>query len=86
MLKFILASESPRRKALLEQIGIKFDVVIPDIDENINEATPDKLVSRLSQMKAESVCKSNKTDIVIAADTVVCLSDGRVLNLSLIHI
>ena len=55
MLKFILASESPRRKALLEQIGIKFDVVIPDIDENINEATPDKLVSRLSQMKAESV-------------------------------
>ena len=36
-MKFILASKSPRRKELLEQTGISFEVMVSDADENIKE-------------------------------------------------
>ncbi len=54
--KFILASSSPRRKEILSKMGIEFEVVPSDFNENtIFERTPEKLVKKLSQEKANCV-------------------------------
>ena len=82
MKKIILSSASPRRKELLEQIGVKFDIIVSDIDENINEdIEPRELVKKLALMKAKSVYDSvrDKDIVVIGADTVV-VHDGRVIG------
>lgn len=72
----ILASGSPRRKKLLEQIGLKFDVVPADIDEDdINEQDPAKFVMELARRKAKHVAKFNTDKIVIGSDTTVYLNE-----------
>ena len=77
----ILASQSPRRRELLERMGVEFRVVTPDIDEHMErELPPDELVRRISAEKARAVAAQTGPDaIVIAADTVVAL-DGAVLG------
>ena len=77
----ILASQSPRRRELLERMGVEFRVVTPDIDEHMErELPPDELVRRISAEKARAVAAQAGPDaIVIAADTVVAL-DGAVLG------
>ena len=75
--KIILASSSPRRKQLLEGIGVSFDVHSADIDEFISETeSPEEAVSRLAHEKAECVSLVFSERIVLAADTVVVLEDG----------
>ena len=55
-IRWILASASPRRKELLTQIGLDFEVMVSEADENIKEElAPDELVKRLSEIKAEAV-------------------------------
>ncbi len=77
--KIILASASPRRKELLEQIGIPFSVITADIDENISESDPKAYVMTLSYNKAYNIAASNEGSIVIGADTVV-VCDGIILG------
>lgn len=80
MKQIILASESPRRKALLEKIGLKFKVVKSDYKEKIDPSlSPHALAKKLSLGKAESVAKKYKNAIIIAADTFVVL-DGRIIG------
>ena len=68
----ILASASPRRKMLLESLGLPFTVSIPDIDESrLPGESPVELCVRLSLLKAEAVQRKYPSDIVIAADTIV---------------
>ena len=76
----ILASGSPRRKELLKLAGLENFIVAPtEVDETIEEgATPDEVVRRLSQRKAAGA-DFPSCDIVIAADTVVCIDD-RILG------
>lgn len=78
----ILASQSPRRKELLNQMGLKgFKVTSPDVDEDIDENMhPSLMVEELSLRKAKAVAAHADSDaIVIAADTVVAL-EGTVLG------
>lgn len=77
MPKLILASASPRRKALLSQLGFDFDVVVSNIDECcLPGELPRTYVARLAQEKALSVKNSIETDvIVLGADTIVVLDD-----------
>ena len=78
----ILASQSPRRRELLERMGLTgFRVISPDVDENLGEELPPaELVSRLSRRKAGAVAAQAGPDtLVIAADTVVAL-EGAVLG------
>ncbi len=78
-MKWILASQSPRRKALLELFGIPFTVCAADIDETMDPAAlPYDEVARLSREKALAVA-ADFEDIVIAADTVV-VCKGAVLG------
>lgn len=81
-MKIILASQSPRRKELLERMGIKdFETISPNVDESaFHGLPPEELVRRLSAEKAAAVAgKVGKDAIVIAADTVVAL-EGAVLG------
>jgi septum formation protein len=71
--RLILASASPRRKALLEQIQITPDkIVAPDIDETPRKAElPRDHALRLAEEKARAVAEKNKDCFILAADTVV---------------
>ncbi|MBM4234944.1 MAG: septum formation inhibitor Maf [Firmicutes bacterium] len=72
MKKLILASASPRRAELLRQVGIPFNLVIPEICEQVSEQlTPEELVSTLARKKAESVVATVDRGLVLAADTLV---------------
>lgn len=74
-LPLILASASPRRLSLLEQVGIKPSQVIPaDIDETpLKQEKPSELAQRLAEEKAKAVAKTHadKNAFILAADTVV---------------
>jgi len=74
--RIVLASASPRRKELLGQLGIEFEVCVSDVDENIAETTPNRLVEELSARKAEAVFRQIDGDVlVIGADTIVALEE-----------
>ncbi len=80
MKKLILASASPRRKALLEQIGLVFDVVPSDVPESFPAETPPRdSAGKLAVRKAAQIADRTASGIVIGADTVVVL-DGRPLG------
>ena len=78
----ILASQSPRRRELLTQMGLKgFKVTSPDVDEDVDENLhPSLVVEELSLRKARAVAaNADEDDLIIAADTVVAL-EGTVLG------
>ncbi len=92
--KIILASASPRRRELLTQIGLDFDVVVSETEEKITSTEPAKVVEELSAQKAEAVwgwmhlqtdadslekIAATQDYIVIGADTVVAC-DGKILG------
>ncbi|MBL0332397.1 MAG: septum formation protein Maf [Chlorobiota bacterium] len=78
--KIILASGSPRRMQLLKQIGIVFEVEIPQSDESIIVGeSPSELVMRLSKLKATEIANKLVTGIIIGSDTIVVL-EGDVLG------
>lgn len=80
MKRIILASASPRRKELLTQVGIKFEVIPSSVDEHCIETTPSKMVEILALQKAREVSKNLDGDyIVIGSDTVVA-KDGRIFG------
>jgi septum formation protein len=71
MKTIILASASPRRKELLEKIGLKFEVDASDCEEEINAGLdPHELARQLAIKKAKSVAARHKNAIIIAADTI----------------
>ena len=75
----ILASGSPRRRALLDMVGISYEVCIPDIEENTDKTVPSDIVMDLSLQKALSVAPKYPGKAVLAADTIVEI-DGRILG------
>ncbi len=77
-LAIILASASPRRKAILEMLGTKDLKVMPAKGEEIvpPDAGPAETVESLSRAKALEVAKKcSQSDVIIAADTIVWLED-----------
>ena len=78
-MKIVLASGSPRRKELLKQVGIEYEVITADCDEDTEEADPAKVVKELSYRKASAVLPKVKDAIVIGADTVVAY-EGEILG------
>jgi len=68
----ILASSSPRRKKILEKLGYKFDIKIPNIDEdNINNLNPVDYVIDVSMRKGLKIHQKCPTDYVISGDTII---------------
>ena len=80
-MRIILASQSPRRRELLERMGLSpFDVIPARGEERADPAlSPARLVEALSRQKAAEVAAAHPEALVIAADTVVSI-DGLVLG------
>lgn len=79
-MRIILASGSPRRRELLDQIGLSYEVIVSDIQETITAARPGEIVEELSGQKAfavlDSLPNSLEEIVVIGADTVVAAADS----------
>jgi len=77
---FILASGSPRRKELLDTLGIPFEVFVSDVDESFpTNLGPEQVPGLLSLRKAQAVAIERPDSLILASDTVVVL-DGSILN------
>ena len=79
-IKIILASASPRRKELLTQIGVKFEIMISDKETDIDSSNPVKACEKQAMQKAldieeKAALKYKEDYIIIAADTIVALED-----------
>ena len=77
-MRYILASKSPRRREILSNIGVEFDVVTADTDETSDLRDPIALCEELAVRKAEAVRvvlaergELSAEDVIIASDTVV---------------
>ena len=66
----ILASGSPRRKEILDTMGLEFSVDVSDADESF-AGTPKEMVLELSRRKAQAVASRHSGAIILAADTLV---------------
>ena len=81
MPRVILASQSPRRRQLLGQIGLQnFELLSPDADESYDSKLhPEEIVSVLSRRKAEAAAQllGDPAAVIIAADTMVFLDQLR---------
>lgn len=80
MKHYILASGSPRRKELLEQVNLSFQVRVSDCEETITKNIPCEIVMELSSQKAQAVATlltpEEKEDcVLIGADTIVAIGD-----------
>ncbi|ACL76893.1 Maf family protein [Ruminiclostridium cellulolyticum] len=77
MRNIVLASSSPRRKDLLEQIKLPFEIIPSDIEENISElsGTPAKKAEQLSYQKARDVADKVQKGLILGADTIVVIDD-----------
>ncbi len=75
----VLASSSPRRRELLSQLGVSFQILDLEIDESkLTDETPDALVQRLAVLKAETgrgLLAKVGADLVLGADTIVVLGN-----------
>ena len=73
----ILASASPRRAEILQQLGVSFSVIPADIDESTKATElPNVYVRRIALYKAETICAANgRAFPVLAADTAVAIDD-----------
>jgi len=81
-MRIILASSSPRRRELLAQAGIDFEIMPPDVDEAAfvtDGIAPDALVAELSKQKARRIAADIDGAAVIGADTIVYLG-GEILG------
>lgn len=85
-MKYILASKSPRRREILETLGLSFEVVTADTDESSDERDPHRLVEILSERKGLAVRdrlrdagRDLSDTLIISSDTVVAI-DGEILG------
>ena len=70
--KIILASNSPRRRQLMEMLGLDFEVILGNVEEVVDPALePDELVMDLAMRKAVDVFRSHKDRVVLGFDTMV---------------
>ena len=85
-LETVLASTSPRRKEILESVGVDFRIVTSDADESVDEVLPhDQAVCEIAKRKCDAVLKKLKAEkemrdgtLVIACDTVVVYAGMRI--------
>lgn len=81
MKKYVLASSSPRRVEILNNLNLNFETIPSDYEEHINSnLEPDRIVCELAKHKAVDVySKTDKKSVIIAADTIV-YCDGEIFG------
>ena len=81
-MRIILASKSPRRKEILENLGVKFEIMVADADESSDITDPELLVQALAKKKGRAVLEKleDPSDcLLIACDTLV-YAEGELLG------
>lgn len=81
-MRIILASKSPRRKEILENLGLEFEVMVADADESSDIKDPELLVRTLAERKGRAVSErldSLEDTLIIASDTLV-YAEGEFLG------
>ena len=78
-MKIYLASSSPRRREILENLGLSFEIIKPVADESSDLTDPAALTELLAKRKAEAAEKIKNDGLIIGCDTVVC-ADGEILG------
>jgi septum formation protein len=74
--KIILASKSPRRQELLRLMNLEFRIVLKEVDESYpNNLTPEEVAVSIATKKAEAFDETVGEEIVLTADTIVCIDD-----------
>ena len=77
-MNLLLASNSPRRKELLTQLGYQFDIVKIDVDESYpSDLKPDEIAEYVSAKKAKAF-DVNENELLLTSDTIVAL-DQKIL-------
>lgn len=79
-MEIILASASPRRKELLEQIGIPFQIKVSDVEEVVTTEVPHLLVQELSAQKARAVLESVETERTSGGDSTTEQHTGEIAH------
>jgi septum formation protein len=78
-MRLVLASTSPRRREILALLGIPFEVIEPNFDENVS---PDRSIRDqvldFAVGKASSVARNNPASIVIGSDTMILLDEKKI--------
>ena len=78
--RVVLASQSPRRRELLALVGIPHEVRPADVDESVLPGElPVPHCERLARLKADTLARSNRDDVVVGSDTIVVV-DGDILG------
>lgn len=73
---FVLGSKSPRRKSLLEELGLKFRIETHDTDETFpKHLSPEQIAEFIAQEKAKIFAIPKKDEYIITADTIVSLGN-----------
>lgn len=81
MKRIVLGSASPRRRELMTQIGLEFEVVVSDKEERYDSTVPQEIVKELALMKAVNVAAELGAEhglrdtVIIGADTIVAVDD-----------
>jgi septum formation protein len=70
--RLVLASRSPQRRAILEQLGIPFSVEVPDVEE-VEEGPPHEVALENAYRKAAAIAGEGSGGLVLGVDTVVAL-------------
>lgn len=86
-MNLILASKSPRRKEILENLGVKFEIITCETDEHTDERDGVKYVREIAFRKGDAVRhllekegKFSADDIILSSDTVVVSADGEIMG------
>ena len=86
-MNLILASKSPRRKEILENLGVKFNIITCETDEHTDERDGKKYVEEIAFRKGnavrellESKGEFDKEKIILSSDTVVVSADGEIMG------
>ena len=78
-MRLVLASTSPRRRQILALLGVPFEVIAPEFEEQISSHLPaDQEVVEFALRKAQSVATKYPRSIVIGSDTMIELSDEKI--------
>lgn len=78
MARLILASRSPQRRAILRQLGVDFEAVVPEVEE-LEEGPPEAVAVENAFRKAAAAAAADRpTGPVLGVDTVVCDGGGRI--------
>lgn len=86
-MKLILASKSPRRREILESLGVKFEIIACDTDEHTDEQDGERYVREVSRRKGEAVRdmlasegRLGSDTVILACDTVVVAPSGEIMG------